>query len=262
MARAETNPDWYRLMYSLAATYANRSAQTEASDNRANDPEGTSQSAWEDAYRAAAVADRALAAGAALGQNAPERVATLFDRTFAPTLLVLWAGAKETTDRLAVDRRRVVPDLPAKALAGASVSPAGDQVVDGPPADGVRRALERLYPEARASTDPDAVVRLVCAARPVHYRVTYNVACYWSQRLAAGRERPSDVDPARLLTRAINGAPGAQSARMAAQALNDPSLAPLFRADPSLRETVSGLAKAHADDSSRESQPPRSSSAG
>ncbi len=244
MADGGTNPDWYRLMYSLAAAYANRSAQREAESDQ-GPAERDQRGSWEDAYKAAALANYALAAGANLPRNAGP-VGDLFDKTLAPSLIVLWAGAIQTMERqgkFGIDRPPDMKGLPIPAstvASGSPRSPGQEPASPRPSHDGVARTLQRLLRPAPPA-EPNKVAMRLGEDPQINYRVAYNLACYWSQ---AGSFRvPSNVNPANLCRQAVDRAPAGQSTRLAAQALNDPSLSALLRSDPKLKDYLRRIAQ-------------------
>jgi hypothetical protein len=142
---------------------------------------------------------------------------------------------------------------------------------------GVSKVIERLlsargedWKDVCQPVTPDGVARfLLGGSTQIGYRLAYNLACYYAAQDPAnpaelrsryggfGTEDPRIYDTAeQLLDRAISGAPPLQRARVASQALHDPSLTPLLDRVKGLRGSLAKQAKQHPSGAASPVEPP------
>jgi hypothetical protein len=232
------NSDWYRLVYTRAALRLNIAlkARYENVDLAA----GSTPPMQDEAQRAQQDAKRLLlAAGEVLRASGESGV---LPRT-AGRSLRRWGRRRGTRnhragdDKRAVARSRFLLDtlVPSAAvlLAGAMDASGAPTPGEAKPAEarpgarttrrlGRRAPIDVLRPEHVDRAKADDWVAYVEGLDRVPYRARYNLACLYTQR--------NDLaEAARQLERAIDHAPIREQRRLAVQAGNDYSLAPLRR---------------------------------
>jgi hypothetical protein len=223
--RSEFRPDWYQILYHLAAQHAHRALTRDDEDDRRDDiaaATANARSALQDAYRAFEQLHVESASDAKRVRLTPRQWDTLrvfLEETIEPATALLLAGL--------LTRPGLVGEVKTFTMPRAIVEEDFDRD-DGRAPDPERRHKDRntLHSVLRRddATTEELVPRLLefALASNRSYRVDYNLACFLSGRLSGN---PVYVDRAlHALARALRRAPASEQSTLASWARKDPAL--------------------------------------